>query len=79
MLDGEPSGPLVTFELGDATGKGTGELPTYCGPLSLRTQPVFAVRAAGQETCLKLTLLEVRNYRQQRGIYRKAHDGLSAP
>jgi len=63
MLDREPSGPLGTVEFEDATGEGSGELPTYCAPLSLRTQPVFSVRAAGQETCLKLTLLEIRNYR----------------
>ncbi len=39
--------------------EGSEELPTLGEPASpLRTQPVLAVRAAGQVTCLKSTLLK---------------------
>ena len=60
-LDREASGTLATVELEGATDGETEELPTYCGPLSSRTHPVLAVRAAGQDTGLKSILLEVRS------------------
>ena len=74
-LDGAAPGTLATVELEGAMDERTEEAPTYCGVSSLRTQPVLAVRAAGQETCLKSTLLAVSN----RGHQTKSTSAASSP